>query len=236
MQERAARTRQAVLEAAADEFADRGYEGASFQRVGRRAETSIGALTFHFGTKTVLAEEVRTAGRARLRCCLAELASAGDPLRGLRTLIGSLARLAHEDPFVRAARRLEADRPEGVPPLAEAWLPMLRDLLDRAHGAHRLRPGVSPEDAVALLAHLTEGAMAAHGRTRDSAWDSVSVWDSVWDVVLHGLTVDLTGRPVPEEARGTADSAGRTVPEAAGGNVDPAGRTVPEAARASGGS
>ncbi|MER7856957.1 TetR family transcriptional regulator [Streptomyces bacillaris] len=188
MQERAARTRQTVLEAAADEFAERGYEGASLQRVAWRAATSIGALTFHFRNKTALADEVRTTGRDRFGRCLAELAPAADPLRELRTLIATLARLAHEDRFVRAARRLEADPPEGAPPLAETWLPVLRDLLDRAHGAHRLRPGVAPEDAVAMLAHLAEGAMAAHGTPRDAAWDAL--WDSVWDVVLHGLAAD----------------------------------------------
>ncbi|MFE6767514.1 MULTISPECIES: TetR family transcriptional regulator [Streptomyces] len=192
MQERAARTRQAVLEAAADEIAERGYEGASLQRVVWRAATSMGALTFHFRTKTALAEEVRGVGRARFAHRMEELAAAADPLRELRTLIGAMARLAHQDRFVRAARRLEADRPVGVPPLAEVWLPVLRGLLDRAHGADRLRPGVSPEDAVALLAHLAEGAMAAHDATRDPAWDSV--WDSVWDVVLHGLAADPAGR------------------------------------------
>ncbi|WP_078507703.1 MULTISPECIES: TetR family transcriptional regulator [unclassified Streptomyces] len=203
MQERAARTRQTVLEAAADEFAERGYEGASLQRVAWRAATSIGALTFHFRNKTALADEVRTTGRDRFGRCLAELAPAADPLRELRTLIATLARLAHEDRFVRAARRLEADPPEGAPPLAETWLPVLRDLLDRAHGAHRLRPGVAPEDAVAMLAHLAEGAMAAHGTPRDAAWDTL--WDSVWDVVLHGLAADRGEGDGGDERDGRGD-------------------------------
>lgn len=176
------------MEAAADEFAERGYEGASLQRMGWRAETSVGAVTFHFGNKTTLAEEVHTAGRARFERCLEDLAAAHDPLRELRTLIGALARLAHEDPLRAPRAASEADQPEGVPPLTEVWLPVLRDLLDRAHDARRLRPGVSPEDAVALLAHLAEGAMAAHGATRDSAWDSV------WNVVLHGLAADRAGQ------------------------------------------
>ncbi|MEV6434081.1 TetR family transcriptional regulator [Streptomyces anulatus] len=208
MQERAARTRQAVLEAAADEFAERGYEGASLQRMVWRAATSIGALTFHFGNKTALAEEVSAAGHARFESCLEDLAAAPDPLRELRTLIGALARLAHEDTFVRATRRLEADRPGEVPPLTEVWLPVLRGLLDRAHDAQRLRPGVSPEDAVALLAHLAEGAMAAHGATRDSAWDAV--WDSVWNVVLHGLAADRTGQAGQSGQAGQAGQTGRT--------------------------
>lgn len=208
MQERAARTRQAVLEAAAEEFAERGYEGASLQRMVWRAETSIGALTFHFRTKTALAEEVSAAGRARFERCLEGLAAAPDPLRELRTLIGALARLAHEDTFVRATRRLEADHPGGGSPLAEVWLPVLRGLLDRAHDGQRLRPGVSPQDAVALLAHLAEGAMAAHGATRDSAWDSV--WDSVWNVVLHGLAADRTGQPGQPGQTAQAGQPGRT--------------------------
>ncbi|MZG06506.1 TetR family transcriptional regulator [Streptomyces sp. SID5614] len=182
MQERAAKTRQAVLEAAAEEFAERGYEGASLQRVAGRAETSIGALTFHFRNKTALAEEVCLTGRARFGRSLAELAPAADPLRGLRALIGTLARLAHEDRFVRAVRRLEADPPDSAPPLVETWLPVLRALLDRAHRARSLRPGVAPEEAEVMLAHLAEGAMAAHGMP--------VARDSVWDVVLHGLAAD----------------------------------------------
>ncbi|WP_267489227.1 TetR/AcrR family transcriptional regulator [Streptomyces sp. DH8] len=181
MQERAARTRRTVLEAAAEEFAEHGYEGASLQGVAWRAATSIGALTFHFRNKTALAEEVRAIGAARFSRCVDELVPSTDPLRELRVLIGALARVAREDSFVRAARRLEANAPEDVPPLAETWLPVLRALLDRAHGARRLRPGVAPEEAVAMLAHFAEGAMAANGTTREV------VWDSVWDVVLHGL-------------------------------------------------
>ncbi|MFI1186417.1 TetR family transcriptional regulator [Streptomyces californicus] len=192
MQKRAARTRRTVLEAAADEFAERGYEGASLQGVAWRAATSIGALTFHFRNKTALAEEVRTAGSARFALCLEELPPAGEPLRELRTLVCALVRLAHEDPFVRAARRLEADAPEDAPPLSEIWLPVLRARLDRAHRARRLRPGVAPEDAAAMLSHLAEGAMAAHdaarGAARHTAWEAA--WDSVWDVVLHGLAAD----------------------------------------------
>ncbi|MGA6174138.1 TetR family transcriptional regulator [Streptomyces sp. NPDC012600] len=197
MQERAARTRRTVLAAAAVEFAERGYDGVSLQRVARRAATSVGALTFHFRNKSALADEVRTTGRARFRRCLEELeqrAPAADPLRDLRTLIGALARLAHEDPFVRAVRRLEADPPEGAPPLAELWLPPLRRLLDRAHGTRRLRPGVAPEDAVALLAHLAEGAMAARGTPPDAAPGAVAAGDAVWGVVLHGLAADRGDR------------------------------------------
>ncbi|NEB13000.1 TetR/AcrR family transcriptional regulator [Streptomyces coelicoflavus] len=198
MQERAVRTRQALLAAAADEFAEHGYEGASFQGVVWRATTSIGSLTFHFGTKTTLAEEVHRAGHARVGRCLEAVAAPADPLRGLIGLIGRLARLAHEDPFVRAAHRLEADgRPGGVPPLAELWLPVLRELLDRAHRARRLRPGVSLEDAVALLAHLADGAMGARDATRDS----------VWDIVLHGLAADRTGRMDRMDRAGRTDLA-----------------------------
>lgn len=208
MQKRAARTRRTVLEAAADEFAERGYEGASLQGVAWRAATSIGALTFHFRNKTALAEEVRTAGSDRFALCLEELPSSADPLRELRTLVGALVRLAHEDPFVRAARRLEADAPDDAPPLAEIWLPVLRTQLDRAHGARRLRPGVAPEGALAMLSHLAEGAMAAHGAARGAArhaaWEAA--WDSVWDVVLHGLAAE--GPERESEGATSSDLAG----------------------------
>jgi AcrR family transcriptional regulator len=207
MQERAAKTRRVLSEAAADEFAERGYEGASLQRVVARADTSMGSLTFHFRTKTALADEVRALGRARLGERLDEELGVHDPLRELRVLIGALARAAHEDRFVRAAHRLDAGRPGGEPPLARVWLPVLRGLLRRACRAHRLRSGVSFEDAVALLTHLAEGAMAAHAASRDAAWHEAwdAVWDSVWEIVLHGLA---TGPPQGPEAGWRAPAPG----------------------------
>lgn len=69
-QERAVRTRQALLDAAAEEFDRHGYEGTSLNRVCRAAGITIGALTFHFSTKAELADAVQSQGRIITRAAL----------------------------------------------------------------------------------------------------------------------------------------------------------------------
>ncbi|MEU2450858.1 helix-turn-helix domain-containing protein [Streptomyces sp. NPDC012765] len=58
-QERAARTREALVRAAAEVFAEEGFTAASIAVISRRARVSAGGLHFHFAGKTVLARAVQ---------------------------------------------------------------------------------------------------------------------------------------------------------------------------------
>jgi AcrR family transcriptional regulator len=60
-QERAIRTRQAILVAAAEVFDEVGYEAATISDVLRRSGVTKGALYFHFPSKQALAQEVLAA-------------------------------------------------------------------------------------------------------------------------------------------------------------------------------
>ena len=53
-QERSARRRERILDAAFSVFSQRGYRGAGVDEVGRQAETSKGGVYFHFPTKEKL--------------------------------------------------------------------------------------------------------------------------------------------------------------------------------------
>lgn len=66
-QVRAARTRQALVRAAAEVFADDGYALASLPAISRRAGVSTGALHFHFPSKDLLAREVEAAATVSLQ-------------------------------------------------------------------------------------------------------------------------------------------------------------------------
>ncbi|MFF4557787.1 TetR family transcriptional regulator [Streptomyces sp. NPDC001422] len=66
-QERAVRTREALIEAAADLFDRDGQEVTSLAAVTAKAQVSAGALYFHFATKADLADAVTRAALARLR-------------------------------------------------------------------------------------------------------------------------------------------------------------------------
>ncbi|MGN5376815.1 TetR family transcriptional regulator [Streptomyces lasalocidi] len=57
-QERAVRTRRAVIEAAAAVFAERGYAAATIAEILERAGVTKGALYFHFDSKEALARGV----------------------------------------------------------------------------------------------------------------------------------------------------------------------------------
>lgn len=58
LQERAVRTRRAILVAAASVFADVGYEAATISEILHRAEATKGSLYFHFSSKAELAQAV----------------------------------------------------------------------------------------------------------------------------------------------------------------------------------
>ncbi|WP_432068347.1 ScbR family autoregulator-binding transcription factor [Streptomyces sp. C10-9-1] len=57
-QERAIRTRELILEAAGEVFAERGYDGATISEVYTRAGLTKGAFYFHFASKEELAEAI----------------------------------------------------------------------------------------------------------------------------------------------------------------------------------
>ncbi|MFI9778623.1 ScbR family autoregulator-binding transcription factor [Streptomyces sp. NPDC051956] len=57
-QERAVRTRQAILEAAGEVFADHGYAAATISDVYKRCGVTKGAFYFHFASKAELAQAV----------------------------------------------------------------------------------------------------------------------------------------------------------------------------------
>ncbi len=57
-QERAVRTRRAILTAAGEVFDEVGYEAATISAILHRAEVTKGALYFHFSSKEELAQAV----------------------------------------------------------------------------------------------------------------------------------------------------------------------------------
>ncbi|MFE3854959.1 TetR family transcriptional regulator [Streptomyces griseorubiginosus] len=187
MQERAARTHDALIHAAAVEFDTRGYEGASLSRISKRAAASMGALTFHFATKRELAEAVRAAGQDAVTPVVHGAVSAsGTPLEALAGLTVAVIRLLEHDVTTRAAARLERD---GLPGGQDArpvpgWADGVRLLLERAAASGDLRPGVPPDTAALLLTWLVEGSRV---EPRAVAGQHV---DQVWELVLHGVGAD----------------------------------------------
>ncbi|WP_053752602.1 TetR/AcrR family transcriptional regulator [Streptomyces sp. MMG1533] len=157
-QERAERTRRALIHAAAREFAEHGFAGTSLARISGAAGVTMGALTFHFATKGELADAVAESGGTTTRQAL--------PLRpgpaGVADVVGftrTLARLLEQEVVVRAAARLTWDRSAVGAGWYGTWLPLLHDLVGRAD--EELAAWASPQAVVALALSVVAGAETA---------------------------------------------------------------------------
>jgi AcrR family transcriptional regulator len=192
IQERAARTREAILLAAAADFDRYGYQGTSLARIRAAAGISTGALTFHFPTKDSLADTIQQRGHERTRQAVGHLASAPMPaLRAVVSLTLALAGLLERDVTVRAAARLSRERPQACAAWSTAWTPTACELAQRA--AEALPREGSAATVIALTRHLVAGVEV---HLRCSAWQAASAPDGlspraqleqVWDLLLRGL-------------------------------------------------
>ncbi|TGB13258.1 TetR/AcrR family transcriptional regulator [Streptomyces sp. MZ04] len=190
MQPRAARTRQALVSAAADEFDRNGYSGASMPRVCRAAGVSVGALTFHFSGKEELAVAVREQGGAATMTAVAAVtARCEEAVQTVVSLTLALTGLLENDVAVRAAARLARELP-GAPDWFSAWVPAIHQQLRNARGGQPA--SVADRAAVAALAtHLVTGAeIAIRQRARRhsiTAGQSVAELTRIWEMVRGGF-------------------------------------------------
>lgn len=206
-QERAVRTRNTVVLAAAAEFYESGYEGTSLSRISRAADMSMGAVTFHFATKGELADAVRERGAAATAATVGEVS--GRPAPALHRAVGltlALARLLEDDLAVRASARLEREGAGKAATWSSLWQPELRTLLAGAQGHEGLRDGTDLATVATLAAHLLAGA-ESHVRCLDTAGAGKRQGASaqlaqIWEMVLRGISL------FPEEdSRGCATAS-----------------------------
>ncbi|MFD7257578.1 TetR family transcriptional regulator [Streptomyces sp. NPDC059874] len=189
-QERAARTREALLRAAATAFDHAGYEATTLARVSKAAGISIGALTFHFPSKDALADAVQERGGSAVRAAADRAGACLErPLRAAIALTVEIAGMLEGDATVRAAARLARERVDTTAGWSSLWLPTVDRLLARA--ADELRPGADRKTVLALVTYLVTGAEAyARGRAEspgdqgDSAERQLA---GIWEVVLPGF-------------------------------------------------
>ncbi|MER7580076.1 ScbR family autoregulator-binding transcription factor [Kitasatospora sp. NPDC097691] len=197
-QERAGRTRQAVLLAAAETFARVGFEAASLVDISRRAGVSKGALYFHFVSKQALADGVRgAAGREIGSAALRALRADGPALQGLIDFSHELARMLREDVVVRAGVRLGRQGPRredtrvglpGPPGPDATWRSLtavVHRLLDRAAEAGELCPGVDRRAAAELLTAVAAGQVLLAGEETDRP--RAEAVRRVWTATLPAL-------------------------------------------------
>ncbi|WP_052682276.1 ScbR family autoregulator-binding transcription factor [Saccharothrix sp. ST-888] len=201
-QERAERTRQLLVEAAAASFDADGYTMTGLGDVTRLSGMSKGALYFHFGSKEQLAEAVLAGSRDGLRESIREArGSGGSTIQYLIDLCHGLARRVDDDVVFRAGLRLTGDPGLDAsicPSPQTSWVLMVRLLLKRAADRREVRTDAPVEVTATLLAAAVTGVEVL--ARQDSQWLDREVITRLWRAVLPAL--------VPPEELARLDASG----------------------------
>jgi AcrR family transcriptional regulator len=209
-QERAARTRQALVRAAAEVFAQDGFVLASLNSISKKAGVSNGALHFHFESKQVLARAVEDEAAAVVRAIAAPARAGGpEPLQRLIDATHALMGRLDQDVVVRAGFELGSglSRREDAMDLRGQWQGWVEDVLKDAERGGVLAEGVSADDASVTVVAATVGfeQLGADDRT----WMSAAKLVQFWDLLLPRLaSADALGSLVSSGTPGTV--SGRT--------------------------
>ncbi|MEV7435801.1 ScbR family autoregulator-binding transcription factor [Streptomyces griseoviridis] len=188
-QQRAVRSREAIVRAAAQVVDRYGLKAATLTRVSEAAGLSKGAVYFHFADKDALASALeQEAVRALDALAAARGPGTGQALAALVATSRELARLLSEDVVVRAGFQVSCDRADGEVPLLRGRLvALLLRLLEDARRDRSLPPGVVAEDVVATVLALTVGVQIL-SRQPGAAREASQVVEHFWRAALPGLT------------------------------------------------
>jgi len=196
-QERAIRTRRAILEAAGAVFDEYGYTASTIAMVLERADVTKGALYFHFPSKECLAqavldEQLSLGAVPPHPCKLQEIVDITFVF-GQRLLDNSL---------LRGSVRLTIDQcaPPGVDHTGpfRQWGEMLLGMLQQAREQGELLPTVEPRDTADLLVGAFAGiqltSRALSGR-EDLGHRLAVLWGHVLpSIAVPGLLLGLDSR------------------------------------------
>ncbi|MFD3590625.1 ScbR family autoregulator-binding transcription factor [Streptomyces sp. NPDC058683] len=184
---RAARTRQALVHAAAEIFAEDGYALSSLPAISRRAGVSAGALHFHFPSKDALAVEVEGAARRTIEHMVADRRpSAASALHLLITVTRELLVTVATDAVVRAGFKLSVDpsRKNGMG-FGCWWRTWVCEQLVQAQHQGELAEGVAPDRVAAVIVAATVGFEVLGAADRDRI--SPQHVEQFWSLVLPQL-------------------------------------------------
>ncbi|MFJ6700857.1 ScbR family autoregulator-binding transcription factor [Streptomyces sp. NPDC091272] len=190
-QERAIRTRESLILAAAEVFAEEGYVPASLTTISRRAGVSNGALHFHFENKQALALAVEAEATRALGAITAEASQAEEGV--LQELVGAthalMARLA-QDVVVRAGFELGTGSARGAGTCRLGWQRWVEEALSRAAREGSLADGVSPQDAAGAIVAATVGFEVLGAQ--DPGWYTGRAVTGFWELLLPRLKRDYS--------------------------------------------
>lgn len=158
-------SRDRILMAAKQLFAERGYENTSTVAIARLAGTSESQLMKHFGSKEGLLEAIFDGGWVRLGESLAALRQAPSPIDKLRTLLETTLAGFERDPDLKKLMLLEGRRVrrEGRMVLTTdgylKYVAVIDEILTEMREAGQLRPDLNPQAVRSALIGIFEGIL-----------------------------------------------------------------------------
>ncbi|MFH9856171.1 ScbR family autoregulator-binding transcription factor [Streptomyces althioticus] len=182
-QERAVRTRNAILRAAGEVFDELGYEAATISAILQRAKVTKGALYFHFSSKEELAQAVLTRQLTSVpRVPRRDLALQ----QGLDEALVLAHMLAAGEPLVRGSVRLTVEQgspQDGLDRRApmEGWIEHNVEILSAARDNGELLPRVD----VAAAAKMFVGAFTGVQILSKVMTDRADLVERVADLQRH---------------------------------------------------
>ncbi|MGW0738012.1 ScbR family autoregulator-binding transcription factor [Streptomyces sp. NPDC002851] len=180
-QDRAIRTRQKILEAAATVFEKRGYQAATIAEILSTAGVTKGALYFHFESKEHLAQGVLSAQDAQ-----APVPARSCKMQELVDVIMLYVHRLQTDPMVRAGvwltlNQQAADLDRSGP--FRRWSEIMLELLDAARDQGELLPHVVPEET----ARVVVGSFAGVQAMSQTLSDYTDLGDRISELLRHLL-------------------------------------------------
>ncbi|GIT79816.1 TetR family transcriptional regulator [Leifsonia sp. LS1] len=185
LQERAERSRTAILDAAAAEFDAHGYAGARLDRIIERTQLTKGAVYFHFRSKQDLAEALVAEKYATWPELVAEVdASGATGLAAAREVLRRVAVVFATDARVRAAMKLSRTvlTPEPDDDAYARWSAVVGRSLEQAAEAGELSPGADPSSLATVAVQAFFGAYLIadeRGRLDGLEADAERIWDVI---------------------------------------------------------
>ncbi|WP_405858331.1 TetR/AcrR family transcriptional regulator [Streptomyces sp. NBC_00090] len=186
-QERAARTRNALIHSAAELFERHGYVKASLDEISSGAGVSRGALHFHFANKAAVADAVETAAAHSLRRAADDAGLVRvNALQALVNLSHALAHLLHGEVVVRAGFRLNCETGLHTDlSLRRQWQRCVQRLVAQAAREKVLATGVPQERFVATVVAATTGFEVLS--RSDTNWLSHYSLTGFWQLLLPAV-------------------------------------------------
>ncbi|MFP8944451.1 ScbR family autoregulator-binding transcription factor [Streptomyces fenghuangensis] len=183
-QERAVRTREALLRAGAEVFDEYGYAGAGITRILERAGVTAGALYFHFKSKEGLALAIMGAQPQQIEPNLSS--------HGLQRLVDITFVWAYElqvNPILRAGVRLSVEQGSfGVqdPSSYLGWKEIMADCLQSADREGELLPEVHSEEIAEFVVGACTGVQL-YSQLVSNRCDLPERTVRMWRMLLPGI-------------------------------------------------